>query len=64
MQCRALRDAQMMIGFLVFSEMRILNIAVDVGFVTGVIPRMTPRGSAYSSIPVSGESLMSPTVFS
>ena len=38
-------------------------MTVDVGFVTGVIPAMTPIGSAISVIPVTGSSDMTPTVF-
>ena len=34
------------IPFLVFKEIRALKIAVDVGFVVGTIPAITPTGSA------------------
>src|SRR5574344_2320221 len=51
------------IGFLVLRQMRDLNMTVDVGFVTGVIPAMTPIGSAISVIPVTGSSEITPTVF-
>ena len=43
--------------------MRDLKITVEVGFVTGVIPAMTPIGSAISVIPVTGSSEITPTVF-
>ncbi len=52
-----------MIGFLVFKEIKHLKIVVDVGFVTGVTPAITPSGSAISVIPVTGSSLMIPHVF-
>ena len=35
-----------MITFLVFAAIIDLNITVDVGFVTGVTPAITPIGSA------------------
>ena len=50
-------------GFLVFKEIRLLKIAVEVGLVTGVKPAITPTGSATSVMPVTGSSLMTPTVF-
>ncbi len=50
-------------GFLVFRQISDLKITVDVGFVTGVIPAITPTGSAISVIPVTGSSEMTPTVF-
>ena len=37
-------------------------MTVDVGFVTGVIPAITPIGSAISVIPVTGSSDITPTV--
>ena len=40
-----------------------LKITVEVGLVTGVIPAMTPMGSAISVIPVTGSSAITPTVF-
>ena len=51
------------IGFLVFNASKLLKIAVEVGFVTGVKPATTPTGSATSVMPVTGSSLMIPTVF-
>ena len=51
-----------MIGFLVFNASKLLKIAVEVGLVTGVKPATTPTGSATSVIPVTGSSLMIPTV--
>ena len=51
------------IGFLVFKQINDLKITVEVGFVTGVIPAITPIGSAISTIPVIGSSLITPTVF-
>ena len=38
-------------------------MAVDVGLVVGVIPQMTPTGSAISVMPVTSFSLITPTVF-
>ena len=52
-----------MIGFLGFIAIKDLKITVEVGFVTGTIPQTTPTGSAISVIPVSGSSLIIPTVF-
>ena len=39
-----------------------LNSTVAVGFVIGVIEKITPMGSATSSSPRSGNSRMTPTV--
>ncbi|OQA07687.1 MAG: hypothetical protein BWY65_01787 [Firmicutes bacterium ADurb.Bin373] len=50
------------IGFLVFIEIRDLNIVVEVGLVTGVIPAITPTGSATSSYSSSSSTLIVPTV--
>ena len=52
------------ITFLVFAAIIDLNIVVDVGFVTGVIPAIIPIGSAISSYPSSSFSLIIPTVLS
>ena len=41
-----------------------LNIVVEVGFVTGVTPAITPTGSAISIIPSYSFSLIIPTVLS
>ena len=51
------------IGFLVFKAINDLKITVEVGFVVGIIPQITPTGSAISVIPVRGSSLIIPTVF-
>ena len=40
------------IGFLVFKQIKLLKITVEVGFVTGVTPQITPSGSATSVIPL------------
>ena len=40
-----------------------MKITVEVGFVVGTIPQITPTGSAISVIPVKGSSLIIPTVF-
>ena len=53
-----------MMPFLVLSAMRDLKIAVDVGFVVGMIPQMTPFGSAIFSIPKALSCSMIPHVFS
>ena len=47
----ALGCGEKMIAFLVLSAIRDLKIAVDVGFVVGMIPQITPLGSAIFSIP-------------
>ena len=60
---RALGWKPKMMGLRVLMAMSALKIAVEVGFVTGVMPAMTPTGSAISVIPVIGSSLMMPTVF-
>ena len=52
-----------MIGFLVLRQISDLNKTVDVGLVTGVMPQITPTGSAISVMPVTGSSDMMPTVF-
>ena len=41
----------MMIAFLVFSAIRVLKIAVEVGFVVGITAAITPIGSAIFLIP-------------
>jgi len=51
-----------MIGLRVFRAMSDLKMAVEVGFVTGVTPQMTPTGSAISVMPVMSSRLMMPTV--
>src|SRR4029079_18196796 len=52
-----------MIGLRVLMAMSDLKIAVDVGLVTGVMPAITPTGSAISVMPRMGSWLMTPTVF-
>ncbi len=51
-----------MIGLRVFSAIRLLKMAVEVGFVTGVMPQTTPTGSAISTMPEISSSLITPTV--
>jgi len=46
-----------------YSEISALKMTVDVGFVIGIIPAMTPTGSAISTIPSCSFSLITPTVF-
>ena len=41
----------MIMPFLVFSAISVLNIAVDVGFVVGMTAHMTPTGSAIFLMP-------------
>ena len=60
--CCALGWNAKMIGLRVFREMRALKIAVDVGLVTGVMPAITPTGSAISVMPLMSSTLMTPTV--
>ena len=49
-----------MIPFLVFREIRVLKIAVDVGFVVGITAPTTPIGSATLIVPkLSSLSIMS-----
>ncbi len=50
------------IPFLVFKQSNDLNIAVDVGFVVGTIPAITPKGSATILVPLILSSLMIPHV--
>ena len=50
-------------GFLVLRAIRILNRAVEVGFVMGVTAKIGPRGLAISTIPVLRSSEMIPAVF-
>ena len=53
-----------MIAFLVLSAISDLKIAVLVGFVVGMIPQMTPFGSAIFSMPKPVSSSMIPQVLS
>ena len=41
----------MIIAFLVLSAISVLKIAVDVGFVVGIIPQITPIGSSIFFVP-------------
>ena len=47
----ALGCGEKTIPFLVFKDMRALKIAVDVGFVVGITPAITPTGQAIFAIP-------------
>ena len=51
-----------MIGLRVFKAINDLKIAVEVGFVVGVIPQITPTGSAINVNPVTSSSEITPTV--
>ena len=48
----ALGCGEKIIAFLVFNAKRDLKMAVDVGFVVGMIPAITPNGSATVFIPL------------
>ena len=50
------------IGLRVFKAINDLKIAVEVGFVVGVTPQITPTGSAIFVKPVIGSSSITPTV--
>ena len=50
------------IAFLVFKAIKHLNIAVEVGFVVGIIPAKTPRGSAILVIPKASSFSITPQV--
>ena len=53
-----------MIPFLVFKQINVLNIAVDVGFVVGITAAITPSGSATFFIPNEASSSITPQVLS
>ncbi|MNV90001.1 hypothetical protein D3C71_1843420 [compost metagenome] len=53
-----------MIGFRVLAAIKDLNMAVEVGLVTGVTPAITPTGSATFLKFSYGFSSITPTVFS
>ncbi len=53
-----------MIPFLVFNVSKILNIAVDVGFVVGTTAAITPIGSAIFNKPNDVSLSITPHVFS
>ena len=59
----ALGCGEKIIAFLVFKAINDLKIAVDVGFVVGTIPAITPRGSATVLIPFALSSFIIPQVF-
>src|SRR5699024_4724817 len=52
-----------MMAFLVFRQISVLKIAVDVGFVVGITAAMRPMGSATFLIPYAGSSSITPHVF-
>ncbi|CDD01388.1 uncharacterized protein BN636_00013 [Ruminococcus sp. CAG:382] len=52
-----------MMPFLVLSEMSVLKIAVDVGFVVGITAAITPMGSATFLMPNALSSSITPHVF-
>ena len=49
--------------FLVFSEINDLKIAVEVGFVVGITPAKTPKGSATILTPFATSLSTTPHVF-
>ena len=51
------------IAFLVFKQIKVLKIAVDVGFVVGITAATSPIGSAIFLIPYAGSSSITPQVF-
>ena len=51
-------------AFLVFRLINDLKIAVEVGFVVGITPAITPSGSATILVPLVLSDLMMPQVFS
>ena len=53
-----------MIPLRVFNEIKALKIAVDVGFVVGTIPAITPTGSAIFVKPCSESEQITPQFFS
>ena len=54
----------MMIAFLVFKQINVLKIAVDVGFVVGITAATRPTGSAIFLIPYALSSSITPHVLS
>ena len=52
-----------MIAFLVFKQISVLKIAVDVGFVVGITAATSPIGSAIFLIPYALSSSITPQVF-
>ena len=61
-QLVALGCGEKTIPFLVFKANKALKIAVEVGFVVGMIPAKIPKGSATVLIPFSLSSLIIPQV--
>ena len=59
----ALGCGEKIIAFLVFNAIKDLKIAVDVGFVVGIIPAIIPRGSATIFVPFAISSFIIPQVF-
>ena len=59
----ALGCGEMIIALRVFKEIRVLKIAVDVGFVVGITAAIRPMGSAIFLMPYSLSSSTTPTVF-
>ena len=58
----ALGCGLIMIPFLVFKEIRVLNIAVEVGLVVGITAAITPIGSAIFLTPKALSSSITPQV--
>ena len=58
----ALGCGENIIAFLVFNAIKDLKIAVDVGFVVGMIPAITPKGSATIFMPFALSSFIIPQV--
>ena len=59
----ALGCGLIIIPFLVFNDIKVLKIAVDVGFVVGITAAITPIGSAIFLIPYDLSSSNTPHVF-
>ena len=59
----ALGCGEMIIALRVFKEIRVLKIAVEVGFVVGITAAIRPMGSAIYLMPYSLSSSTTPTVF-
>ena len=62
-QFLALGCGENTIPFLDFNAIKHLNIAVEVGFVAGIIPAKTPIGSAILVIPNESSFSITPQVF-
>ena len=59
----ALGCGLIIIPFLVFKDINVLNIAVDVGFVVGITAAIIPIGSAIFVIPKASSFSITPHVF-